>query len=119
MQRRNVLFSATGVMAMAALAASKASAQTGMVNPIGPGDYRRATLQLGSFAKQSALMAQQRAVNWQVRQFGYFEADEQTAMAQVLTDDNNPPLAPVDQTQAQMLQNLSAINGLDFDREFF
>ena len=118
MQRRNVLLSTTGAMAVAALGVSKASAQMTRDGSIGPAEYRQATLQLGSFAKQSALMGRQRATHWQIRQFGAFEVDEQTAVAQVLTDEDNPPLAPVSQTEAEMLRNLSRLSGDEFDREF-
>jgi putative membrane protein len=120
MQRRHALIAATGAAAVAMLNAPGAIAQIRPAGAIGAGEYRARTLQLGSLAKQSALLAQQRASYWQVRQFGAFEADEQTAMAQVLTDDDspNPPLAPIDATQTQMLQQLSTLRGPEFDSAF-
>jgi hypothetical protein len=82
MQRRNALLAATGAASLAMLSATRSIAQMAPVSPIGSGEYRRQTLQLGSFSKQAAVLGQQRASHWQIRQFGAFEADEQTAIAQ-------------------------------------
>lgn len=118
MQRRHALIAATSVATLAMLNAPRAMAQVAPAGAIGPAEYRARTLQLGNFAKQSALLAQQSASHWQVRQFGSFEADEQTAMAQVLTDDDNPSLTPINPMQAQMLQSLSTLGGPEFDSAF-
>lgn len=118
MQRRQAILAATGAATVALLNAPRAFAQTPAPQMIGTGRYRMQTLQLGSFSKQSAQLAQQRASFWQIRQFGAFEADEQTALAQVLTDKPTPPLAPIDPTQTQALEALSTLNGKDFDAAF-
>ena len=49
------------------------------------------------------------ATHPKVRQFAQFEVNEQTAMAQVLTDVNNPPPVPLDAQHAALLQQLQSL----------
>ena len=53
-----------------------------------------------------------------VKQFAQFEVAEQTTVAQVLTGDTNPPPPALDTRQAEILGQLQAQSGKDFDPQY-
>ncbi len=82
-------------------------------------EYLAASLMGGTLAKQTSQLALERAQNPRVRQFAGFEVAEQTALAQVLTDTENPPPAPLDATHAAALRTLQEQQaGPAFDRAY-
>ena len=120
MDRRNAMTTLSGAVAASALLllprqgalAQKAAAITG---PLDAGGYKTHTLMAGTFSKQTSVLAISRATNPKVRQFAQFEADEQTAIAQVLTDETNPPPAPLDPAHEALLSALQREEGKAFD----
>ena len=48
------------------------------------------TLMFGGLSKQTSQLAVERSRNPKIKEFAEFEIDEQTTMAQVLTDKANP-----------------------------
>jgi len=80
--------------------------------------YRKATLMVGSLAKQTSELALQQAAHPAVKQFAGFENAEQTTLAQVLTNTQNPPPAPLDANEAAMLRQLEAASGPSFDQAY-
>jgi len=115
MQRRHALLAATGAAAATMLTVPAAFAQ---MAAIGGPRYRDLTLELGGFSKQVATLGQQRATHWQIRQFGTFEVDEQTAIAQVLTNTDYPPPTGMTGAQRQFYNSLAGLSGPAFDRAF-
>ncbi|MBV8097080.1 MAG: hypothetical protein JO110_28320 [Acetobacteraceae bacterium] len=97
MERRTLMLTLSGAaLPLLVQAAPRfALAQpTGAATPSTPMDmaqYRLLTLTVGSLAKQTSELALERASHPQVKQFAGFENAEQTTLAQVLTDMQNPP----------------------------
>jgi putative membrane protein len=125
MDRRNAIMALSGVLASSALIAiprgpvfAQNSAESGQAIRITPIQYRARTLQVGTFSKQTSQLAAAQAVHPRVRQFAVFETDEQTAMAQVLTDVNDPPPVPLDAQHAALLQQLQLLSGKAFDTAY-
>jgi putative membrane protein len=122
MNRRNALLALTGAVATTALIrpaqAQMPAAGTPPVTRLDASQYHMQTLMVGTASKAMSALAIQRTEDPRVRQFAQFEVDEQTAMAQVLTDMTAPPPAPLDQTLSAMLQGLQAESGPAFDRAY-
>ena len=109
MQRRAFLIAAAGATLVAG---SNARAQ-------GFGDMSSGptkVLMLGGFSLQTSQLALQRSRNSQVRDFAQLEANEQAAVAAALG--TQPGSVPISQEQAQMLQQLAALSGRQFDRMY-
>ena len=134
MNRRNAMAALSGAVAGSALLAVSGRAVAQQTPPgaaakvapepvaagqtLGASAYKQHTLTAGTFAKQTSMLALSRAQHPKVKQFAKFEADEQTAIAQTLTDAANPPPAPLDAAHQQKLATLNAAEGRDFDRAY-
>ena len=101
MDRRNAIMALSGILASSALVAmprhpvfARTKAEFGEAKEITPLEYKTQTLQVGTFSKETSQLATAQAIHPKVKQFAQFEVNEQTAMAQVLTDVNNPPPVP-------------------------
>ena len=86
--------------------------------PIEADEYKRLTLMAGTLAKQTSELALQKASHPKVKQFAGFEVAEQTAMAQVLTNQPSPPPAPLGDKHAAVLKSLQDVSGAEFDRAY-
>jgi putative membrane protein len=125
MDRRNAIMALSGVLASSALVAmprrpafAQTEAETGQAKLITPLQYKTQTLQVGTFSKETSQLAEVQATHPKVKQFAQFEVNEQTAMAQVLTDVNNPPPVPLDEQHAALLQQLRSQSGKAFDIDY-
>ena len=107
MNRRGILLGSAGLGALSlGVSPRPASAQQATVQRLSGAEYLAATLMGGTLAKQTSQLALERAQNPRVRQFAGFEIAEQTALAQVLTDTENPPPVPLDADHAAVLRTL-------------
>ena len=86
--------------------------------PIGSEDYKKLTLIAGTLAKQSSELAAQKASDPKVKQFAGFEVAEQTAIAQALTSQQNPPSTALDEKRAAVLKGLQGQSGASFDKAY-
>lgn len=86
--------------------------------PIDADQYKRMTLAAGTLAKQTSELAFQRASHPKVKQFAGFEVAEQTALAQVLTNQPSPPPSPLGDKHAAALKALQDTSGPGFDRAY-
>jgi len=113
MNRRNAITTLSGVLATAAvLASGRARAEaTGS----GPSQYKTGTLQVGTLSLQTSELAIAHATHPKVKEFAGFERNEQMAMAQVLTNMNNPPPVALNAQNTALLQQLQAKSGKAFD----
>ncbi|MBV8523357.1 MAG: DUF4142 domain-containing protein [Acetobacteraceae bacterium] len=124
MERRTLMLTLSGAaLPLLVQAAPRfALAQpTGAATPSTPMDmaqYRLLTLTVGSLAKQTSELALERALHPQVKQFAGFENAEQTTLAQVLTDMQNPPPPPLDANGQAILRQLQATSGPGFDQAY-
>ena len=121
MDRRAILLGSAGLGALSlGLAPRPAPAQQATApQRLSGSEHLAATLMGGTLAKQTSQLALERAQNPRVRQFAGFEIAEQTALAQVLTDTENPPPVPLDATHAAALRTLQAQQaGPAFDRAY-
>ncbi len=125
MDRRNAIMAFSGMLASSALIATprraafaQTEAETGQAKVITPLQYKTQTLQVGTFSKETSQLAAAQAIHPKVKQFAQFEVNEQTAIAQVLTDVNNPPPVPLDQQHAALLQQLQSLSGKNFDTAY-
>lgn len=80
--------------------------------------YRVLTLRFGTLSKLTSEAALTRTARPEVRQFARFEIAEQTTVAQVITDQENPPPAPLTREQQQLLARLRWLTGDAFDRPY-
>ena len=122
MDRRNAIMAFSGILASSALIAMPrrrgiCADPSGVraSDKITPLQYKTQTLQVGTFSKETSQLAVAQAIHPKVKQFAQFEVNEQTAMAQVLTDVNNPPPVPLDAQHAALLQQLQSQSGKGFD----
>jgi predicted outer membrane protein len=116
MDRRNALLTLSGVMMTTTLLTlprrnALAQATTALQLPL----YRTETLEIGTFAKETSQVALKKAEHPKVREFAGFEVAEQTAIAQVLTNNNDPPPAPLSSAHQSELKQLQAQGGRAFD----
>lgn len=121
MDRRHALLALTGVIAASSLQGARAQGVTpdgAVPAPVPAGSYPLLTLRAGAFSKQMSELALQRTSNEWVRQFAQFEVNEQTAVAQVLTDKTNPPPPPLNDRQTASLQQLQGLQGGAFDAAY-
>jgi putative membrane protein len=117
MDRRGILLGSAGLAALA-LSPRLVLAQGSTPRRLSGSEHLAMTLMGGTLAKQTSQLAEQRAQNPKVRQFAGFEIAEQTALAQVLTDSENPPPVPLDAEHAAVLQALQGQSGPAFDRAY-
>jgi len=117
MNRRIAVSNLSGIAAtslLAALPVSKALAQT---VSSGSSDYVHRTLMIGTLSKMGSQLALTRSTHPKVREFAQFEVDEQTAVAQVLTNLQAPPPVPLNpRAQGKLSQLQSA--GSSFDASY-
>jgi putative membrane protein len=99
-------------------ALAQAGGATSSLATLDVAQHRQATLMVGSFAKQTSQLALQRATHPAVKQFAGFEDAEQTTIAQVLTNTQNPPPAPLDANEQAMLRQLKVAAGPAFDHAY-
>lgn len=121
MNRRNMILCGAAAPLLLATVPRFARAQqttSGSQEPIGAAKYKRMTLQLGTLSKETSELAMKQAINPRVKQFAGFEIAEQTTIAQVLTDSQNPPPAPLDTTLSAQLQQLQSATGAAFDPQY-
>jgi putative membrane protein len=125
MDRRNAIMAFSGILASSALVAmprraafAQTPAETGQAKVITPLQYKKQTLEVGTFSKEASQLAMAQATHPKVRQFAQFEVNEQTAMAQVLTDVNNPAPARLDEQHTALLQQLQGVSGKTFDATY-
>ena len=119
MNRRDALCTITGI-AGTALLARPLAAMAQQAEPVTGAkltmmQYKKFTLLGGTFAKQTSQVALTQATNPKVKQFAQFEFDEQTVVAQVLTNLADPPPVPLDAGHAATLKELQAQSGHAFD----
>jgi len=113
MNRRYAITALSGVLATTAvLASGRARAET---TPSTMSQYKTGTLQVGTFSLQTSELALTRATHPKVKEFAGFERNEQMAMAQVLTNMNNPTPVPLNAQNTALLQQLQAKSGKAFD----
>ncbi len=121
MNRRDMIVTLSGVVATSALLAASTNPALAQA-PAGPtlslAKYKTQTLMAGTYSKETSQLAIAQASHPKVKEFGQFEASEQTAVAQVLTDVNNPPPAPLDPKHATLLQQLQGMSGKAFDAAY-
>lgn len=125
MNRRNLVAGLSGaaVLPLAVqLVPNRAFAQPPTPNapktPIEADEYKRLTLMAGTLAKRTSELALHKATHPKVKQFAGFEIAEQTAMAQVLTNQPSPPPAPLGDKHAAVLKGLQDASGAEFDRAY-
>ena len=120
MDRRGILLGSAGLGVLSlGLPSRLASAQQATAPRLSGAEHLAATLMGGTLAKQTSQLALDRAQNPRVRQFAGFEIAEQTVLAQVLTDTDNPPPVPLDAAHAAALRTLQAQPaGPAFDRAY-
>lgn len=82
------------------------------------GEYKKMTLNYGTLALMTSMIARGRARNTDVKRFAAFEIAEQTTVAQVLTDKQNPPPAPLTDEQEAIIAQLRKLSGAAFDRQY-
>ena len=99
--------------------AAKTVSPTSSTAPLTAAQYKQMTLMGGTLAKQTSQIALQQAQHPKVKEFAGFEVAEQTTIAQVLTDTQNPSPAPLDGAHAAMLKQLQSMSpGPQFDRAY-
>src|SRR3954454_16363706 len=119
MDRRGILLGSAGLAVLSlGLSPRLALAQGGTSHWLSGSEYTAKTLMGGTLAKQTSQLALERAQHPKVKQFAGFEIAEQTALAQVLTNTDNPPPLPLDSDHAAVLQTLQAQTGSAFDRAY-
>ena len=118
LNRRDMIVTLSGVVATSALIAAPALAQTNPGPTLSMAKFKTQTLMAGTYSKQTSELAIAQATHPKVKEFAQFEANEQTAVAQVLTDNNNPPPAPLDAKHAALLKQLQGMSGKAFDTAY-
>jgi putative membrane protein len=120
MNRRNALMALSGAMATPLLVTlpGLATAQSAKLPTLDHSQYEAETLMFGGLSKQASQLAVERSRNPKIKEFAEFEIDEQTTMAQVLTDKANPEPVPIDPEHAEILKRLQGVSDTDFDRAY-
>ena len=114
MDRRKVILALTGAAAAPSLLGTVARGQT-TTDMLDPASYTADTLQIGTLAKTLSQIARQNSKSPVVLRFAKLEIDEQTAVAQSLTSDADPPPAALTDQQQMMVQSLQGLSGAAFD----
>ena len=118
MDRRGILLGSAGLAALSLSLSPRLALAQGTSHWLSGTQYTAMTLMAGTLAKQSSQVALERAQNPRVKQFAGFEIAEQTAVAQVLTNSDNPPPVPLDAEHGAVLKTLEAQSGPAFDRAY-
>ena len=121
MQRRNALLALAGAAAPLVLRPRRAAAQaagTPGTTPLDPTTYTEATLQVGTLALTLSQLALRQSSSVPVRAFAQSEILEQTAVAQSLTSNFNPPPAPLTPAQQQTVASLQSLSGDAFNTQY-
>ena len=116
MIRRMALTAVTAALATPFLPIVAEPAVAAQAHGLTKGQYRRRTLKLGTLARLTCEIALRVAENPAVKQFATFEVAEQTTLAKVLTDRDYLPPVQFTAAEQQVLGQLSAIVGGNFDR---
>ena len=115
MNRRNTLLALGGALPLA-LAARSLKAQT--YPAVNVTTWKSGTLQYGTLAKETSQYALLRSSNQFVKDFATSEIEEQTAFAQALNAEPNPPPAPLTAAQQAMLTSVITVAEADFDATY-
>ena len=119
MDRRNIMLAAlTGVAAAPLLRSTVAYGQISASDILDPTAYTTDTLQLGTLSKTISQLALQISTNPLVRRFAKLESDEQTAVAESLPSDADPPPAALPAAQQATVQSLQGKSGAAFDNAY-
>jgi putative membrane protein len=120
MNRRFALMTLSGAMATPLLVGLPrlAVAQSDKLPTLDRSQYKAETLMLGASSKEISLLAAERSRNPRIAQFAQFEIAEQTTMAQVVTDENNPKPVAIDPEHAAILRRLQGASDKDFDKAY-
>ena len=114
-----LLMGAVGAAAAPALAQYRPGRPDMM--PMGPAEQRHAmdTLAIGAVALETSRLARDRALRPAVRQFAQFEAEEQTAVAEIVREMmGNVAPPPPNRRDARMIADLGRLRGAAFDRMY-
>lgn len=121
MERRHILLGLAGAAAPFLIRRTAALGQTPSQDggvPFDPSSYAEQTLQIGTLAKTTSQIALRNSQSRFVRRFAQLEIAEQTAVAQSLTSNFDPPPVPLTPDQHQIVQSLQALLGSDFDAAY-
>ena len=118
MDRRGILLGSAGLAALSFSLSPRLALAQGTSRWLSGTEHLAMTLMAGTLAKQTSQIALERAQNPRVKQFAGFEIAEQTAVAQVLTNTDNPPPVPLDAEHGAVLKTLQAQTGPAFDRAY-
>jgi len=121
MQRRNALLALAGAAAPLVFRPRHAAAQAPTIpgeTPLDSTTYIESTLQVGTLAKTLSQIALQQSSSVSIRSFAQSEILEQTAVAQSLTSNFNPPPAPLTPLQQQIVANLQSLSGDAFNTQY-
>nr|WP_294512358.1 DUF4142 domain-containing protein [uncultured Rhodopila sp.] len=125
MHRRNALMTFSGILATSAFMAAprraalaQSVAESGTPTRLTASGYKEQALKAGNFSKQISQLAVKNATHPKVKQFAEFEVAEQTTVAQVLTEDAHPQPLALDPHEAELLGQLEAQSGKDFDAHY-
>jgi len=105
MDRRGILLGSAGLAALSFSLSPHFALAQGTSRWLSGTEHMAMTLMGGTLAKQTS-------------QIAGFEIAEQTAIAQVLTNTDNPPPVPLDAEHAAVLKTLEAQSGAAFDRAY-
>jgi putative membrane protein len=97
---------------------SPSNLQSPPQNPLDPSTYATETLQVGTLAKTTSEIALQNSQSRRVQLFATLEIAEQTAVAQSLTSNFDPPPVPLTPEQQQIVQSLQSLSEPDFDAAY-
>lgn len=118
MLRRTVFAALSAAAAPFLIGAAATPAVAQAAGGLSDAQYRARTLRLGTLSKLSSEAALTRTARPEVRQFARFEVAEQTTVARVLTDRENPPPAPLFREEQALLARLRSLSGAAFDRAY-
>jgi putative membrane protein len=116
--RRGALTNISGGVAAVSLLLATGSRSARAQATIGGADYKMQTLMVGTLSKEQSQIALTQATHPKVKEFAQFEVDEQSTIAQVLSDLANPPPAPLDQAHQAILSRLQSTTGKSFDAAY-
>ena len=115
MNRRNTLLAIGGALPLAMLARTiKAEAAPAITVT----NWKNDTLQYGTLAKTTSMVAVERSTNQYVIDFAHSEIDEQTGFAQVLTASASPPPYPLTAAQIMIRDSVKNASDADFDSTY-
>lgn len=117
MNRRSLLTAASaGLIVPSLLVGSSFAAEGSMTHA--DADYAKKTMHIGAFSKAISEMAEQKAHRKSVKDFAKYETAEQTAIAEVLTDERDPKPPAFSDEQQAMLKKLGNETGESFDKAY-